>query len=190
MNKYEITIITKEDTKGAPVKKEIEGLGGKVLSVNSLGQRQLIYPIKKETAGFYTVINFEIEPTKVLELNQKLGLKPEILRHLILVAKAIKIAAPKPADARATAGREKEIVIEKPEIKIPETKTEAKIEKVTEKQMPALPAGKPKPAKKIIAPKPEAPKVTKEVAKIEEEETSTEERLKALDKKLDELLKE
>src|SRR3990167_6595197 len=99
MNKYEITIITKEpldtalepssraevqgkDEKEAPVKKEIETLGGKVLGVNSLGQKQFVYPIKKETAGFYTVINFEIEPTKVLELNQKLGLKTEILRHL------------------------------------------------------------------------------------------------------------
>src|SRR3990167_2129825 len=165
MNKYEITIITKEPLDSArgkekPVKKEIEALGGKILTVASLCQKQLVYAIKKETAGFYTSLNFEMEPTKVLQLNQKLGLAPEILRHIILLAKAAKVEVPK----------------------------EVKIEKAPEKHLPALPAGPPKKtAEKIITPEPELPKVTKGVAKIEEEESSTEERLKALDKKLDEL---
>jgi len=186
MNKYEITTITREDTKEKEmraVKKDIETLGGKILSVNSLGQRQCVYAIKKETAGFYTVIGFEIEPTKVLELNQKLALSPEILRHIILVAKAVKIEVPKKPsfassdaktmeDEKATEGKK----AEKP-----------KVEEIAEKPKPK------KAAQKIVAPKPitpVAPKVTKEVAKIEEEESSTEDRLKALDKKLDELLKE
>ncbi|MBM2821038.1 MAG: ribosomal protein, partial [Candidatus Berkelbacteria bacterium] len=128
MEKYEITIITKEpfdtahgkDTKDTPVKKEIESLGGKILNVQSLGQKQMAYQIKKETAGFYTVITLEIDPTKVLELNKKFGLKQEILRHLILVAKAAKTEVPR---VRKEVVETKTItpeVEEKPKEEIPE----------------------------------------------------------------------
>lgn len=185
MNKYEITIMTREDLKEAPVKKEIEALDGKILSAVSLGQKQLIYQIKKESAAYYTVIIFEIEPTKLTDLNQKLNLSPEILRHLILIAKKIKIARPKKI------------------AKEPSLTKATEDEKVEEKEEPVE---APIPIKKIAKPKPfdsldatrdksaqdklEAPKVAKAVEKIQKEEDSTEERLKALDKKLDELLKE
>lgn len=171
MNKYEITIITKENLPaGGPVEKEINELGGKILSVNSLGQKQFVYPVKKETAGFYTVVNFEIEPTKVLELNQKLGLKPEILRHIILLAKAVKIEKPIKPEGEKVGQR-------------PISPGLKKVEELKPVK---------KPIKKIEPPKliPAAPKVMKAAKEIEEEESSTEERLKALDKKLDELLKE
>jgi len=206
MNKYEITIITKEDTKGAPVKKEIESLGGKILGVTSIGQRQFVFPIKKETAGYYTVINFEIEPTKVHDLNKKLTLVPEILRHIILAAKAVKIEAP-----RVKKMPEKEKVIEKieapevpkiagepvvgprpisPGLKKPAKEEKVEIEKVPEKEKPVK-----KPVKKPeLVPVTEAAKASQRPAslglEIEAEELSADERLKALDKKLDELLKE
>lgn len=178
--KYQITIITNEpfdtsqgkDEKEKPVKKEIESLGGKILDIQPLGQKKFSFPIKKETAGFYTTIHFEIEPTKVLELNKKLGLKQEILRHLILISKAAKIEAPKKPDLKPI----KEITKPKPaEIEAPKIEKE-KIEK-------------PEPAKKP-APRPAKPQVSKTTQELEKETVSTEERLKALDKKLDELLKE
>lgn len=194
MNKYEITIITKEDAKDAPVKKEIEGLGGKVIAVNSLGQRQMIFPIKKETAGYYTVVGFEIDPVKVLELNKKLGLNQEILRHIILVARAAKIEAPKPSKLEPKiAVKPIEKVEEKPKevAEKEEPKIEEPVEKPKEEKKPVK-----KAAKKIEAPveKPAVPQVEPKVSPaakaIEAEEMSADERLKALDKKLDELLKE
>ena len=207
MNKYEITIITREDEKEKPVKKEIESLGGKVLEANSIGQRQLVFPIKKEAAGYYTVVIFELEPTKVLELNKKLGLSPEILRHLILVAKAAKIEAPKEkvAVSKEEKVEEKEVISTLPpegagkeEPKAVEEVEEAK--KAEEKPIEE-PEVKKKPTKKPVKKtkeKPEAePKVSQAavepsspVGRIEAEEISADERLKALDKKLDELLKE
>lgn len=184
MNKYEITIITKEDTKDAPVKKEIEDLGGKIIETSSIGQKQFVYRIKKETAGVYKTVVFELEPTKVLELNKKLSLNPEILRHLIITTKAAKAQAPK---------KEKVKIQEKPPMVAPETeiKTLPTREIVT----------KPTPTKALLKTEKEPVKVTKPVVKpapqpkpkvspIEEEEETREERLKALDKKLDELLKE
>jgi small subunit ribosomal protein S6 len=185
MNKYEITIITKEDEKEKPIKKEIEGLGGKVITVNSVGQRQMVFPIKKETAGYYTVVLFEIDPTKVLELNKKLGLNQEILRHLILVAKAAKIEAPKPIKVEPKiAVKPIEKVEEKPkEVAEKEEEITKPVEKPKEEKKPAK-----KAVKKIEAPT--EPKVSPAAKAIEAEEISSEERLKALDKKLDELLKE
>mgnify|MGYP005847518073 CR=1 FL=1 len=200
MNKYEITIITREDEKEKPVKKEIESLGGRVLEANSIGQRQLVFPIKKEVAGYYTVVIFELEPTKILELNKKLGLSPEILRHLILVAKAAKIEAPKEkaAVSKEEKVEEKEVIPTLPPEGAGKEKPEV-IEKVEEaKKAEEKPIEKPeakekttkKPIKKTKE-KPEAgPKVSPATKEIETEEISADERLKALDKKLDELLKE
>lgn len=197
MNKYEITTITKEDQKDAPVKKEIETLGGKVLESNSIGQRKMIFPIKKEAAGYYTVVLFEIDPEKVLELNKKLSLKSEILRFLILTAEAAKTSLPKVVrkeeqaieeapEAPLAKVTEEEKVVEKP-------KAEQKVEKEVTK--PEAPAKTSKPEKKT-AKKPvepivvEKPKVSPAAKEIEAEEMSADERLKALDEKLDELLKE
>ena len=171
--KYEITIITKEDVKEKPLKKEIESLDGKILAVKSLGQKQFVYPIKKEAAGFYTVTSFEMEPTKILELNKKLGLSAEILRHLILVAKAATSATAKPKVSQPKPTK----TIKKAVVQAPTPVKEIK-------EAPKKPA-------KIVKPKPVViPGITKASKEIEAEETSTEERLKALDKKLDELLKE
>src|SRR3972149_1873080 len=96
MKQYEITLITKEETKENPVVKEIEGLGGKVLSTNTLGQKQFAYKIKKETSGFYLTLTFEMAPEKVLELNRKISLNEDILRYIIITHKAAKIQKPKP----------------------------------------------------------------------------------------------
>ncbi|HLB95864.1 MAG TPA: 30S ribosomal protein S6 [Patescibacteria group bacterium] len=161
MKQYEITFLTREDPKGAaPVQKEIEALGGKIISSAFLGQKQLVYPIKKEKSAFYTTVVVEIEPEKVLELNRKLGLKEEILRHLIIIAKAVKIfppVAPKPRKAA-------------PEGKVKPAGEEKALTPVKAVEKPkVVPRKKALPAEPIL---------------------NDEERLKALDKKLDELLKE
>ncbi len=196
MNKYEITIITKENPAGGgPVKKEIESLDGKVLDANTIGQRKLIFPIKKETAGYYTVVNFEISPEKVLELNKKLSLKSEILRYLILTAEAAKTAAPKVAK-KAEKSIEPEIIAQPIEESKEEITEKPKEEKAVEKPIEISPAAvepkqEKKAAKKPVTVKaPEKPKASPAATEIEKEEMSADERLKALDKKLDELLKE
>lgn len=166
MNQYEITFITKEDTKEVPIKKEIESLEGKILQVDSLGEKQFAYKIKKESRGIYTTVAFEMAPEKVLELNRQLGLKEEILRFLILTKKAAKI--PLPA---------KEKLVTKPTVRKPVEI--APVVQIQEKPQPKIPA---KPVKAAPA------KIT-EVAGLPAE-IGDEERLKALDKKLDELLKE
>lgn len=175
MKQYEITFLTREEPKDkpeAPVVKEIEALAGKIVSTNKIGQKQLAYKIKKEKSAFYTTALFEIEPEKVLELNRKMGLKDDILRHLIIIGPkggSAKIAPP--------AGKEK---------------PKKKVEEVGPRPIsPGLkkPALEVEQAPAIEKPvKPEPVKIATPVA--EEKELDEVERQKALDKKLDELLKE
>lgn len=174
MKQYEIIFITRENLSGKddPLTKEIEALDGKILNTSALGQKQLAYPIKKEKSGFYTSCLFEIEPEKLTDLNRKLDLKEEILRHLIIVAPKMVTPPMAPKIEKKTLKKEEilpEKIVEAPKIE----EKPLKIEKIA-----------PKPAE----PKKEAPKKIKEEKK--EVEETEEERLKALDKKLDELLKE
>ncbi|OGD57178.1 30S ribosomal protein S6 [Candidatus Berkelbacteria bacterium RBG_13_40_8] len=178
MKTYDITFITKDDQKEKPVKAEIEKLGGKILNVSGIGEKNFTYPIKKENKGFYTTVSFEIEPSKLLDLNKKLGLQEDILRHLIIIGKvtAAEIPTLKP--------------VKKPK-EIPAPKEEKMLEAPEEIKEIAKPKKAVKPVKKAekVEKKPEK-KVSKEVTEIEKETESEEDRLAALDKKLDELLKE
>jgi len=186
MKEYEITFITKENLKEAPVKKEIEALGGKILNISSIGQKNFVYPIKKEKSGVYTTVVFEMDPQKLMDLNKKLGLKDEIIRHLIILYKAAKIEAPKLPKLPKP-----EKTLPKEEVKLPEPPKEIEKPKEIEPALKEKKATVKKvPKKKIEKPVIEAPKPSKETQEIEKEEVSEEERLKELDKKLDELLKE
>lgn len=222
---YEITFITKEpfdsaqgkELKDSLVKKDIESFGGKILSENKLGQKTFTYPIQKEKGGFYTAYIFEIEADKVQELNRKLTMKEEILRHLIivfspsqkgLVTKPTKAIEIKPAETLAVIEEKpteimaepfdkaqdkpvKEIVVEKPEVieeKVEETKKE--IEKPAKKEKIQKEVKAEEKEKKVEEVKEEKPKKEAKPTKPDVEPVDEEERLEALDKKLEELLKE
>lgn len=181
MKNYEITFITKEDKREKPIKAVLEKLGGKILNVSSLGQKTFAFPIKKEKSGFYTILDFEIEPEKVVDLNKKLGLEEEILRFLMIAAKPAAPRVEMPTKVKETEVEpesEKEKVIKAKEEK---PKVEQKpVKKTKEVEKPAF--------AKTTADKPK--KVSKKVKELIDEPVSEEERLDALDKKLEELLKE
>lgn len=193
MKNYEITFITKEDQKDKPVKTILENLGGKILSVSSIGQKTFAYPIKKEKAGFYTTVNFEIESEKVIDLNKKLALEEDILRFLIIAVTHTAQMAQLPTKTKETEiipEPEKELIPEPEKEIIVETIKEEKIEKPKKIAKPKV-----KPAEKPTGQSPlgGAKKVSKAVEELTEslaEPVSESERLDALDKKLEELLKE
>jgi len=228
MNTYEITFITKEDLKESIVKKTVEALGGQILSEVKLGQKNFVYPIKKEKSGFYTSLVFALDSLKVTDLNRKLLLEEEILRFLIVSVNANQEMTEvpeaelkpeevtgKPEDTTAIIEPEQaiieapveEIVVAEPQVnevvaeeevkeevesldsaRDKEEKKTKKTEKSAKKDQPE--ADQPvaeKPAKKEKAVKEE-----KETAKTETNVPAEdeEERLEALDKKLEELLKD
>jgi len=184
MKNYEITFITQEDQKEKPVKTILEGLNGKILNTSSLGQKTLAFPIKKEKSGFYTTVNFEIEPEKLTDLNKKLALEEEILRFLIVNIQPAAAIAELPAISKT------EITEPQPTEIIVEPKKEVIIEPETEIVELKEKAVKPKKTVKEKVVKEKPVKASKAVKELIEEPVSEEERLDALDKKLEELLKE
>ena len=177
MKTYEITFITKEDLKEKPLKEDLEKLGGKILSISGIGEKNFTYPIKKETKGFYTTILFEIEPEKLSDLNKKLSLNDDILRHLIIIGKTAPVEIPK---------------LPKPVKEIEDKKEIKEIEEIKDVEGVKEIKEVKRPVKEVVkeVKKVEKPKVSEKVTEIEKDTESEEDRLKALDKKLDELLKD
>lgn len=91
MKNYEMMYIVKATMESDQVKKTadsvkniVSDLGGKVLEFKELGEKKLAYPIKKEINGYYYVMQFEANKEVESELNRKLGIDENILRHLIV----------------------------------------------------------------------------------------------------------
>jgi small subunit ribosomal protein S6 len=82
MNIYEITYVTKLEIDD--VVKNIESKNGKILNTKNIGRKKFAYPIKKETAGFYSTLVFELEGSQVNQLDSELRINANVLRHLIV----------------------------------------------------------------------------------------------------------
>lgn len=195
MKIYEITLITKEDIGEKSIKNVLTALDGKILSTSSIGEKQFAYKINKEDRGFYTTVLFEIDPDKVSELNKKLSLTEEIIRFLIVAKKPAQLLEPEEKMLPEIKKIEEPKEIEQPkEIEAPEVieapvKVEAPKEEIKEaKDKPK--ETKKKAVEKVKLEKPAKTKVSTKVTEIEKDTESEEDRLKALDEKLDELLKE
>ncbi len=62
----------------------IAGKGGTVSEVERWGRRKLAYPIKHFTEGSYVLTRFKIKSTTSKELEAKLQISDEVLRHLLI----------------------------------------------------------------------------------------------------------
>jgi small subunit ribosomal protein S6 len=90
MNKYEVMFIVKTTMESDAASKLANGYKkliadekGNVTNFKDMGQRKLAYTINKQTNGFYYVINFDANKEVVSELDRRLGLDENIIRHLI-----------------------------------------------------------------------------------------------------------
>ena len=52
--------------------------------VEVLGMRKLAYPIDKKEEGYYVVVEFKGNPTLPYELNRKLKISDNVIRHIII----------------------------------------------------------------------------------------------------------
>lgn len=58
--------------------------GGQVTSVDHLGRRRLAYPIQKQTEGYYVLMQVQLDPQSIGELERNLKLTEEVIRHLLV----------------------------------------------------------------------------------------------------------
>ena len=90
MKKYEVMFIAipLEEAEVTPIVEFISNLltknGAKIEKVDLWGKRHLAYPVKKQNDGYYVLINFEIEPDAIFEIDRVIKIREEILRHLIV----------------------------------------------------------------------------------------------------------
>ncbi len=91
MRKYELMFIIKTtmeadaaNTIANNYKKVITDGKGNVTNFKEMGQKKLAYAIEKQVNGFYYVVNFDADTSTVKELDRRLGLDENILRHMII----------------------------------------------------------------------------------------------------------
>lgn len=91
MKKFELLYIipaqyTDAEIKSIEVKVAglIEAAAGSILEQRNLGKIKLAYPIKRVQYGTYILVYFEAEAAAIKELNRKIGLTDEVLRHTLL----------------------------------------------------------------------------------------------------------
>ncbi|MFQ5679254.1 MAG: 30S ribosomal protein S6 [Gemmatimonadota bacterium] len=85
----------------------LTGDGGQVRAVEHWGKRQLAYPIRKETNGYYVVTQFTADPEILPELEHTLKLDEQLLRHLVVLSEGELPFPSSPSSSRVERGAEK-----------------------------------------------------------------------------------
>ena len=90
MTNYEIMFIIdptlEEEKKNATVDmvQEIIKADGEVSKVDVWGMRKLAYPIEKKNDGYYVVIEFQAGTELPKELDRRLKISDNVMRHMII----------------------------------------------------------------------------------------------------------
>lgn len=90
MVNYEVMFIIdpslEDEKKDAAVErvKSVIASEGEVEKVDVWGLRKLAYPIRKKNEGYYAVIEFKAEPTLPAELDRRLKISDDFMRHIIV----------------------------------------------------------------------------------------------------------
>ena len=89
MNHYETVFILTHVLSDAQMKEAVEKFkgvltdnGAAIVNEETWGLRKLAYPIQKKTTGFYTLIEFDGEPTIVKQLETAFRRDEKVLRFL------------------------------------------------------------------------------------------------------------
>lgn len=90
MNKYELMFIIDpvlEDDKKEAVIETVKGIiaaSGEVADTDIWGLRKLAYPIQKKSEGYYVVMQFSADPELPKELDRRLRISDNVMRHIII----------------------------------------------------------------------------------------------------------
>ena len=138
MKTYELTYIisseiTNEEAEAAAkeVNSFIENKEGIILRSEKPVAKTLSYPIKKFGSGYFAVLEFQIEPEKLSELNEKLKKDGKILRHTVIIKNPARIRKERRGTRKPIFSTETEIVKQK-NITVEEEKEDKKPDKKVE----------------------------------------------------------
>lgn len=90
MNKYESVVIVNPSVEEQAMKAliakftDLINSNGKVEKVEELGKKKLAYEIKKNSEGYYIVINFEANPELITELERVYRITDEVIKFIVV----------------------------------------------------------------------------------------------------------
>ena len=93
MNKYEAVIILNPNlsTKDHSLLKEftslLSGNSFNIIKTEDVGRRQLAYSINNHNKGHYLLFNIEGDPSKLIDIENKIKYNESIIRHLFVSVK-------------------------------------------------------------------------------------------------------
>lgn len=71
------------------VKEELEKLGGAIESTTRMGKKTFARPLKKQKAGLYVVVMFNIDGVKLDAFKARLKLTTNVFRHQFVEASGV-----------------------------------------------------------------------------------------------------
>ena len=93
MREYEVTIIVQPQLKEEGRKELIERISNLIVpdateetkpQEKHWGLRQLAYPIRKHTEGYYVLFEANIDPERIREIEQAMQYMEDLLRYLVI----------------------------------------------------------------------------------------------------------
>ena len=110
----------------------IESLDGSIQRTNVWGKRRLAYEVDHLKEGHYVLVDFQIEPARVPEIEATLKISDTVFRHLIVRKPVIKadaaggaVAAIEPAAGAADESEPNPVAVTEPDGSEPEATTVA-----------------------------------------------------------------
>ena len=87
MAKYEFTFLLNQEEELAKIKELIASLGGKIITEENWGKKNLSYKIKKNSSATFYHWIVEVASNQMKEFKKKLNFNDKLIRYLILRAK-------------------------------------------------------------------------------------------------------
>jgi small subunit ribosomal protein S6 len=174
--------VDQHDKNFVALKKIVTDLGGTISHEEEWGKREFAYTIKKKTHGYYIVMNLEMDPAQMPELNAQFRITNYLVRNLIIKTPTGYTNLTYDWDAEPEVIEKKKPVVKK----APVAKKEVAPEPEPVKEIPTEEVAEVTEK----AEKTEEAEATKEVAEkpAEEKVKGGEKQLEKLDEKLEELL--
>ena len=87
MNSYYLTLVLKPDLEEKVRKELLDNIKKKfekIIKEDLWGARDLAYPIKKQTKGFYVHFEMEADPKIIKDIDKTLKVEEDIIRYLLV----------------------------------------------------------------------------------------------------------
>lgn len=147
MKTYELSYIVspemtseEAEAKAKEIESAIQSREGVILKQSNPVAKTLAYPIAKRASGFFGILEFQLEPEKLLELKEIIVKDKKIVRHMVVVKEPVRIRKERRSRIKAEPAftierKEPEVEVKTKKIEeIEEAKTEEKVEVVEKKE--------------------------------------------------------